>query len=456
MTKTKGFRFIMMGLLTLAMCLPLIAVSDIINERSRYRTNTIAELGREWGGAQMLVGPFLVLPVEERKMVEKQVLRRHPVTGASMRGENGQQLYDIVEVEKLVRSTPLYVLPKTLVAQSSTATEIRARGIFDVPVYRAKATLAFVFDAKAAARFVGAKQSILWDQARIEMGLSSNRGLRGDVALKQDGKYVPLSPRADGAGISAVVGDPRNAQNFNLSLDLNGADSLYFTAAGQNSQVTLTSDWPHPSFRGAFLPDSRDVNDAGFTASWHIPHMARSLPQVSRVTPEDILAKDAKLGFRFYQPNDFYKQAYRAAQYGILFIGLTFLTMLLIERAGQPVHAVQYLLVGLAQAVFVLLLVSFAEQIGMTAAYGLAAVATIALITAYGFFGLALGKRAWGLCAALSALYLVLYLILQSTDYALLAGSILCFGAIGLTMFLTREQDWAALTKLPERPASED
>jgi inner membrane protein len=43
--------------------------------------------------------------------------------------------------------------------------------------------------------------------------------------------------------------------------------------------VALASDWPHPSFSGAFLPDERQVTPAGFTAAWKVPHLARSVPE---------------------------------------------------------------------------------------------------------------------------------------------------------------------------------
>ena len=147
---------------------------------------------------------------------------------------------------------------------------------------------------------------------------------------------------------------------------------------------------------------------------------------------------------QFFQPNDFYQKAYRAARYGILFIALTFLTVLLIEiRHEKKAHPVQYVLIGLAQAIFVLLMVAYAEQIGFAYAYLLASVATVGLITFYGLIGLKLGRRTWVLGTMLVVLYALLYLILRSADYALLAGSTLAFAALGGTMIATRNEDWS-------------
>ena len=146
---------------------------------------------------------------------------------------------------------------------------------------------------------------------------------------------------------------------------------------------------------------------------------------------------------RFLTPNDFYQKAWRASRYGLLFVSMTFLTLLRIERGrATPIHAVQYLMVGVAQALFVLLMVSYAEQIGFGAAYALSAAATIGLITVYGMTGMQLGRRALTLGGVLVLVYGVLFLVLRSADYALLAGSTLAFLALGGTMFATRNEVW--------------
>ena len=149
------------------------------------------------------------------------------------------------------------------------------------------------------------------------------------------------------------------------------------------------------------------------------------------------------MGARFITPNDFYQKAWRASRYGILFISLTFLTILLLDRtSARPAHPVQYLMVGLAQSVFILLMVSYAEQIGFGAAYLVAAGATIGLLVLFGATALKLGKRTGLLGGALVTVYGVLYLTLRSADHALLAGSTLAFAALALTMWLTRNETW--------------
>ncbi|WP_417584710.1 inner membrane CreD family protein [Nitrincola sp.] len=174
-----------------------------------------------------------------------------------------------------------------------------------------------------------------------------------------------------------------------------------------------------------------------------ISHLARALPQISRESYDYVARRQTSFGVNLYQPNDVYQKSYRAARYGILFIGLTFLTIFLIKSQGaRPTHPIQFILVGLSQSTFFLLLLAFAEQIGFGAAYLVASSATVLLIVAFGAAALRLGKRTLVLALMLTLLYGVLYLILRSADYALLAGSILTFIAIAATMYATRNENW--------------
>ncbi|MBF9058345.1 cell envelope integrity protein CreD [Rhodobacterales bacterium HKCCSP123] len=431
-----GTRFLIVGLLALLMFIPLFFVSAVIDDRAQFSRETIREVGREWGGSQLLSGPVLIIPVEGPVSYSETVAVTDPQTGDT-RQENRSRT-------EIRPKAPVHLLPVTFDLDIATRTETRSRGIFDVPVYTGTARARFDFDTDAATGLLAEGERLLWDQASLRVTVSENRALRGETRLTRDGEVLPLEPRADGiAGVTAALGDPRGGGVYTLSLGFNGASELSATPMGRASHVTMTSDWPHPSFFGAFLPDASEITDLGFTASWTIPHLARPLPQAAREDYDGIARQQSAFGVRYFQPNDFYQQAFRAARYGILFIALTFLTVLLLEgRTGKPTHPVQYILIGLAQSVFVLLMVSYAEQVGFGAAYALSAGATTLLLTMFGALGLKLGKRTGVLALMLAVTYGVLYLILRSADYALLAGSTLAFLALGLTMYMTRNEDW--------------
>ena len=457
--RSAGVRFFVVGLLVLLMGIPLLLAGGIVQDRKRYSQEAEREVGFEWGGEQVLGGPQIVVPVT----AEVRVQRRREVADPSAEGGVRTELVEATETQ---RRAPVHLYPETFAAEIDTTSEIRRRGIFEVPVYTARVEASFDFDASLVEPLLASDESAEWDAAELHVVVSRAASLRGEAEITRGGEALRLEPlaaagdamavametavdprdfrprRSGGGGIAASV-DPREGGSYAMTLTLNGADRLFVTPVGRTSTVVLRGEWPDPSFTGAFLPDTRTVTDAGFEAAWTIPHLARPLPQASREDTLEAGRLSSAFGVRFVQPNDFYRKAYRAARYGILFIGLTFLTVLLIEnRTGRPAHPVQYLLVGLAQSVWVLLLVAYAEQIGFAAAYALSSAAVIALLTVFGFTALKLGRRGWVLCGALVVLYAVLWLILRSADYALLAGSTLAFGALAAAMWLTRNEDW--------------
>lgn len=434
--RATGTRFLIVGLLALLMFVPLFFVSAVIDDRGSFSRQTVREVGEEWGGSQLLSGPVLIVPVEGPVTITEMMQVVDPATG---------RIREEPRTRTEIRTRPpVHLLPERFDLDIATTTETRSRGIFDVTVYSAEARASFDFDTPAAETVLAEGERPLWDQAFLRVTVSENRALRGATALTVDGRDLALEPRADGiAGVTATLGDPRAARDYALTLGFNGASELAATPMGRATVVTMSSDWPHPSFFGAFLPDRSEIGADGFSATWTIPHLARPLPQAAREDYDDTARQQSGFGVRFFQPNDFYSQAFRAARYGILFIALTFLTVLLIEtKTAKPTHPVQYILIGLAQSIFVLLMVSYAEQIGFGAAYTLSAGATTVLLTLFGWAGLKLGRRSLVLGMMLAVTYAVLYLILRSADYALLAGSTLAFLALALTMFMTRNEDW--------------
>ena len=105
-------------------------------------------------------------------------------------------------------------------------------------------------------------------------------------------------------------------------------------------------------------------------------------------------------------------------------------------------------MVGLALAIFFLLLIALSEHLDFALAYGVSSVSCVALIGAY--MAAALGSPARGalLATALGVLYAVLYGVLLSEDNALLMGTLLLFAALGTTMLATRRFDWYGITEV--------
>ncbi len=115
------------------------------------------------------------------------------------------------------------------------------------------------------------------------------------------------------------------------------------------------------------------------------------------------------------------------------------------------VHPVQYGLVGLALAMFFVLLVSLSEHIGFDLAYGIASACCVGLITVYLSAVLGNWRRSLSISALLAGLYGVLFMLLKSEDYALLMGSLFLFALLSAVMVGTRRIDWySAGMRAPE------
>jgi len=137
----------------------------------------------------------------------------------------------------------------------------------------------------------------------------------------------------------------------------------------------------------------------------------------------------------------------RATKYGLLFISLTFVGVILVEVLKRlRVHPIQYLLVGLALTIFFLLLVSLSEHLAFGAAYAIAAAACTSLLAFYASHILGGWVRGLVFGAGTAVLYGTLYALLQMEQSSLVLGAILLFVVLAIVMVLTRRMDWYALT----------
>ena len=113
--------------------------------------------------------------------------------------------------------------------------------------------------------------------------------------------------------------------------------------------------------------------------------MARPFPQAwqaGEVDPGVLL--ESSFGASLMAPVDVYQKVTRSVKYGALFLLLPFLVFFLFEvLGGLRVHPLQYLLVGFAECLFYLLLLSLAEHLPFVAAYLAAAGAATLMVTLY-------------------------------------------------------------------------
>ncbi len=216
---------------------------------------------------------------------------------------------------------------------------------------------------------------------------------------------------------------------------------LYFTPVGKTTEVSLQGPWASPSFDGDFLPVSREITEAGFTADWKILHYNRPFSQEWIGGNQKL--SGAEFGVRLLIPVDQYQKSIRTAKYGILVILLTFISLFMVEIMKKVrIHPFQYILVGAALIIYYSLLLSLSEHLGYDLAYGVASVATVILVALYSSSFLASRKLVLVFTALITFFYGFIFVIIQLQDYSLLLGSIGLFLTIGLLMYFSRGIRW--------------
>ncbi len=445
--RSPGFKFFTLGVLSLLLLIPASMVWLLVSEREDRARDVAREIAQTWGGSQRLLGPFITVPyeVDETRIVDDE------------------------ETTITVRREAVF-LPDDLTVMADAATEVRSRGIFDVSVYSADVTLEGRFAAPDGSAITSQNARFRWPEARLSLAMSSVRSIRNAVVLQMDNEQRAFEPSLGGSttirdeshGASRPGGgnlsgihvpnlfhvNPRDF-SFRIDLTLNGSEALFIAPTARNTNASVISNWPHPSFTGAALPDASTITpEAGFSAQWRVPHLARAVPLAFTADGSNFLNQLNRdsFGVRFFQPVDHYAFVDRALKYAILFIGIVFLSVFVMEvRTGKRVHVVQYVFVGLALVLFYVLLLSLAEHIGFLAAYPTAAAATCALIGTY--CARSLESRIYGaiVFGLLAGVFGVLFLFLRLEDYALLAGSIFAFAVLAVTMFATQKIEWSGL-----------
>ncbi len=413
--------------IALLLLIPTTMIEDLIYERENTQLRAISEVSSKWAREQTIGGPILTIPYY--KFV-KQFSSRD-------------------STEKVVKvKDHLHFLPDMLKIDGKVNPEKRYRGIYEVVVYNSKIELSGSFNSLNFKDFDIPKTNIQLDKAFISIGISDLRGLEKQVDLKWNNGTHSFNPGTVTddvlrSGINTrvpTIDYDSTSYQFSFSLDLKGSKQLYFTPLGKITDVSVSSPWSNPSFNGAYLPDSREITENGFTANWNILHLNRNIPQ------------SFTGGYNFYPsifgvdlllPVDSYQKSMRTVKYAILFIALTFMVFFFVEVLnGVFIHPFQYLLVGLALVVFFSLLIAVSEHLKFNLAFILSALATLSLVAGYVKAILKSKNLTLLISGILLVLYGFIFTIIQLQDYSLLIGSIGIFIILALVMYYSRKIDW--------------
>ncbi|HEX2952572.1 MAG TPA: cell envelope integrity protein CreD [Bacillota bacterium] len=421
-----NLRLLIIGMLVLLLLIPSGMIGALISERQSRKDEAVQEITSKWANAQRLGGPIITIPYDN-----------------SWKDTDGKIKTGIDYV---------HILPEQLRFSAKLTPQIRHRGIYKAVLYNAKLAAEGSFSLARLGNLGINPQTLHWSEAFVSILIPDMRGIKENIDFLWDGKPYPVEPGIRNgntlfdSGVSFRV--PVNAgtgdsMRFAFKLNLNGSESFSILPLAQTTLVHLESPWPNPSFNGAFLPEKSHVGPQGFTADWKVLDLNRNFPQQWTGDVNNDQVHASAFGVELFTPVDEYAKTSRAIKYIVMFVILTFLIFFLVEVFNRKrIHPIQYLLIGFALCLFYLLLLSLSEQIGFTAAYGIAGVSIVGLITFY--VGSALRGRGlpWITGLTLLVLYGFMYVLLQNQDYALLIGSIGLFITMAVVMFLSRKVDW--------------
>lgn len=430
-------RMLMVGFLTLILLIPLSFVDSLIKERSFRQNDVINEINGKWGNNVMVYGPILKLPYKTYKKTTVY---------------NKEKETYVTETETIIKH--VYIFPENLDAKVSADSKTLKRGNFESAVYTSEINFTGNYIKPQLTSKDIKDEDIVWDKASIIVKTSNLKGIKNEMFITVNNNKYAFETNFNNAqnnylnelesGFLKLKDMPSEAnKSFNFNMTFNGSQLIQIIPIGKTTTMSMSSNWPDPSFTGSFLPDdeTKEITEDGFKANWKVLHINRAFSQQHLKAIPNLT--QFAFGTKFVVMVDEFQKSERSAKYGFLVIGLTFLVFFLIQTMSKiNIHPFQYLMIGIALIMFYTLLVSISEHSNFLKAYLVAGISVVTLITLYSKSILKSQKFSLFICASLTALYTFIYIIIQLEDYALLVGSIGLFIILAIVMFVSRKIDW--------------
>jgi inner membrane protein len=404
-------------------------IKELINERKDRKQEVVNEIGSKWSQEQTITGPIISIPFKQ---------------------------YTIDDMGTKTYSTEyMHFLPDQLDIRTEVFPEIRYRSIYEAILYNSQIALSGNFSSFSTGGINTSNIEMLWDKAIILLGITDMLGVVEIADANFDNTALAMEPGIEASetyssGISAIIpiNDMDKEYEFEFLIKLRGSHQFSFIPVGRQTNVSMTSSWPSPSFDGAFLPVDRSIDTDGFTANWKVLSFNRAYPQFWTGDKYFSELDKSAFGTKFLAAVDIYQESMRTVKYSFIFVALTFFAFFFSEMMSKTsVHPVQYLFIGMGIILFYLLLLSISEHLDFDISYLISSTSVVALITGYAKSILRKKSLSFMVGSVLVVLYIFFYTLLQLEDYALLFGSTGIFIVLCAIMFITRNFDWYSINK---------
>lgn len=442
-TKTLGFKIIIIVVLGLLLLIPMTFINSVVKDRIRYQNEAISSIIEPVGDSANIQGVVIAIPYLE-KFIDSDT--------------------------KEIGYTRKYIfyMPNEYNVTGDVEVTSLSRGIFKAPIFNSKLNITGRFD-KYNAEIYNLDENntiILYDEAMIILGIGNKKNLMKlpNILINQNEelKYYEKNINIDlnmfnNKFLYTISRDNiLNGFDFNITMDIQGGNSLIITPLASENTFKISSKWKDPSFTGGFLPTKREVNNNGFNAEWNIASFNTSFTKywtsdensnrLNNIDNNQYYTSNQESNnvlISFLLLNDNYQKTSRSVKYAILFIFIPFFVLFLCEVLSKKrIHPVQYILIGIANAIFYLLLLAISEHINFNISYFLSALMVTVLTSIYIGYIIKSPRYTISMAIVESLIYIFLFGILQLTDYALLMGTLGLFAVIALAMYFTRNVDW--------------
>ena len=442
-TKTLGFKIIIIVVLGLLLLIPMTFINSVVKDRIRYQNEAISSIIEPVGDSANIQGVVIAIPYLE-KFIDSDT--------------------------KEIGYTRKYIfyMPNEYNVTGDVEVTSLSRGIFKAPIFNSKLNITGRFD-KYNAEIYNLDENntiILYDEAMIILGIGNKKNLiklpniliNQNEELKYYEKNININLNMFNNKFLYTISRDSilNGFDFNITMDIQGGNSLIITPLASENTFKISSKWKDPSFTGGFLPTKREVNNNGFNAEWNIASFNTSftkywtsdensnrLNNIDNTQYYTSNQESNNVLISFLLLNDNYQKTSRSVKYAILFIFIPFFVLFLCEVLSKKrIHPVQYILIGIANAIFYLLLLAISEHINFNISYFISALMVTALTSIYIGYIIKSPKYTISMAIVEALIYIFLFGILQLTDYALLMGTLGLFAVIALAMYFTRNVDW--------------
>lgn len=441
------FKISIIAVLLVGFAIGLAFVTTLVDERQRYHHQVIGEIAHHQISNQTLISPFVSVPYTFTRACNAE-------NNPELKGKNCDYTYYEL----------FFPQESTWDAKFDVTNQEYQRTIYHAISYTNQLSQKAKFENTTVP-----PRQYHWQDAKFILPIKDLRGLKNKpiltVGAQKFSLDFPKNSQQSNFNYVEVAVPNIDLKNFayNLNLELEGLQSFSLVPNNENLRFNAQGNWADAKFIGDSLPQQNSSSQKQFTATWNNLTLGYQNQQRLSTCWNDktcfesfgfnrsyfadnrYYADHKPEGFavEFIEPINIYSQTDRALKYGLMITLITFGCFFLFEMMkGLRIHPIQYLLVGTAQAIFFILLLSLSEQISFVIAFVIAAIACIGLITWYLSFILKAWRSTMLFTVLISGLYAVMYLLLQSAEKTFLMGSIFSFLVVAAVMYITRHIDW--------------